>query len=322
MLQQTARRVASGIEGELAFDPPLVICGDEHAPLVREQLAAAGLPGGALVLEPVGRSTGACAVVAATVIGAQDPEALVLLLPSDHHVADPEGFRAAVARAAPAAREGHLVTFGVRAARPETGYGYIFAEGEGDVLPVQRFIEKPDAATAAAYVADGRFFWNAGIFLMRADILLEEMTRFEPEILEQAREALGRATEVEGGLRLDEAALRACPLESLDRAVMERTARAAVAPIDIGWSDVGSFEALWETAEKDDDGNVSTETAALLGASGCLVRSDGPVVALLGVEDLIVVVDKGVVLVTRRDQSQGVKQVVDRLRADGRDDLL
>jgi mannose-1-phosphate guanylyltransferase/mannose-1-phosphate guanylyltransferase/mannose-6-phosphate isomerase len=148
------------------------------------------------------------------------------------------------------------------------------------------------------------------------------MTRFEPEILEQAREALGRATEVEGGLRLDEAALRACPLESLDRAVMERTARAAVAPIDIGWSDVGSFEALWETAEKDDDGNVSTETAALLGASGCLVRSDGPVVALLGVEDLIVVVDKGVVLVTRRDQSQGVKQVVDRLRADGRDDLL
>jgi mannose-1-phosphate guanylyltransferase/mannose-6-phosphate isomerase len=228
MLQQAAQRVSVGVDGEIAFKPPVLICGETHSALAREQLRDGGFEIGALLLEPIGRSTGACAVVAAALAGAEDPESLILLLPSDHHVADDVGFRAAVAKAAPAAIEGHLVTFGAPATRPETGYGYILADGDGDVRPVQRFIEKPDAETAAAYVADGRFLWNSGMFLARADLLIEEMARFAPEILDNAREALARATPVDGGLRLDQASLSLCPAESLDRAVMERTARAAV----------------------------------------------------------------------------------------------
>jgi mannose-1-phosphate guanylyltransferase/mannose-6-phosphate isomerase len=260
--------------------------------------------------------------VAAALAGAEDPESLILLLPSDHHVADDVGFRAAVAKAAPAAIEGHLVTFGAPATRPETGYGYILADGDGDVRPVQRFIEKPDAETAAAYVADGRFLWNSGMFLARADLLIEEMARFAPEILDNAREALARATPVDGGLRLDQASLSLCPAESLDRAVMERTARAAVTPIDIGWSDVGSFEALWRAAEKDAEGNAAHGPALLLRTTDSYVRSDGPEVVVLGGQDLVVVVDQGVVMVSTRDQVQGVKDVVDLLRAQGREDLL
>ena len=327
MLQETAQRVRVGVEGGLAFAPPVVISGEAHAALVREEIAVASGSGARLVLEPVGRSTAACAVVSAALVGAADPGALVLLLPSDHHIADAQGFREAVARAAPAAQEGRLVTFGVPAVRPETGYGYILAEGDGAVRPVRSFVEKPDAVTAAAYVADGRYFWNAGVFLMRADLLLEEMARFEPEILDQAREALGKATQVDGALRLDAAALQACPSESLDRAVMERTTRAAVAPMNVGWSDVGAFDALWEAGEKDPDGNVvagdvKSGDVALVSASGCYVRSDGPVVAVMGVEDLVVVVDRGVVLVVPRHKAQGVKEVVEWLRAQGRDDVL
>jgi mannose-1-phosphate guanylyltransferase/mannose-6-phosphate isomerase len=322
MLQQAAQRVSVGVDGEIAFKPPVLICGETHSALAREQLRDGGFEIGALLLEPIGRSTGACAVVAAALAGAEDPESLILLLPSDHHVADDVGFRAAVAKAAPAAIEGHLVTFGAPATRPETGYGYILADGDGDVRPVQRFIEKPDAETAAAYVADGRFLWNSGMFLARADLLIEEMARFAPEILDNAREALARATPVDGGLRLDQASLSLCPAESLDRAVMERTARAAVTPIDIGWSDVGSFEALWRAAEKDAEGNAAHGPALLLRTTDSYVRSDGPQVVVLGGQDLVVVVDQGVVMVSTRDQVQGVKDVVDLLRAQGREDLL
>lgn len=319
LLRTTAERARGSADGAI-FLPPLVVTGEAHAGIVREQLE--GLEMGRLVLEPVGRSTAPCAVIAAELAGAGDPAALILLLPSDHHMADAEGFRRAVARAAPAAAAGRLVTFGVAPTRPETGYGYILAEGEGSVRPVIRFVEKPDAATAAAYLADGRYFWNAGVFLMRADRLLAEMGRFRPDILERAGQALREAVDHDGALRLDRDALAACPSESLDYAVMERTADAVVAPIDLGWSDIGGFDALWEAADRDGDGNAAPPDALLLDTRGAFVSSDGPTVALLGVSDVVVVVRDGVVMVAARERAQDVKRLVDELRARGRDDLL
>lgn len=319
LLRTTVERVR-GQEGAVRFLPPVVVTGEAHAGIVREQLA--GLELSRLVLEPVGRSTAPCSVVAAELAAAADPGALILLLPSDHHIADGPGFRAAVARAAPAAQEGRLVTFGVAPTRPETGYGYILAEGGGDVRPVVRFVEKPDRATAESHLADGRYFWNAGVFLMRADRLLAEMERFRPDVLAAARAALSRGVDRGGVLTLDREALTACPTESLDYAVMERTADAAMAPIDLGWSDIGGFDALWGAAEKDADGNAAPDGAVLLDTAGSFVSSDGPAVALLGVTDLVVVVHQGVVLVAARDRAQDVKRIVDELKARGRDDLL
>jgi mannose-1-phosphate guanylyltransferase/mannose-6-phosphate isomerase len=252
-----------------------------------------------------------------------DPDALVLLLPSDHHVADPDAFRRAVALAAPAAAAGKLVTFGVIPTRPETGYGYILAgeERSPGLWTVARFVEKPDSETAAAYVADGRYFWNAGIFLARAEKLLAEMARFRPDILEASRAALARADIADGAVRLDRAAFEACPSESLDYAVMERTADAVVAPIDIGWSDVGGFDTLWETSRRDEHGN-SAEGAILIDVTDTLVRTDGPLVAALGVSDLVIVVQDGAVLVAPRERAQDIKRLIAELRTRGRTDAL
>lgn len=319
LLQATAARV-SGSEGDIRFALPLVVSGEAHAAVVRSQLGPGAI--GRLVLEPMGRSTAPCAVVAAELAGGASGSDLILLLPSDHFVADGSAFRRAVARAAPAAAAGRLVTFGVPPTRPETGFGYILAEGDGPLRPVRRFVEKPDAETAARYLADGGYFWNAGIFLMRADRLLEEMARFRPDILASARAALQGATEVDGALRLHAGAFEDCPSESLDYAVMEQTTDAVVAPIDIGWSDIGGFDALWESAPKDADGNAVLGESVLIDVRNSFIDSDGPLVAAIGVSDLIVVVQDGAVLIAPRGRAQDVKAVVERLRAQGRDDRL
>lgn len=319
LLQATAARV-SGSEDEIRFAPPVIVSGEAHAATVRDQLGPDRI--GRLVLEPMGRSTAPCAVIAAELAGGPTGSDLILLLPSDHFVADGPAFRRAVAEAAPAAAAGRLVTFGVPPTRPETGFGYILAEGEGPLRPVSGFVEKPDPTTAARYLADGRYFWNAGIFLMRADKLLGEMERFRPDILDGARAALRGATEMDGVVRLNAEAFEACPSESLDYAVMERTAEAVVAPVDIGWSDIGGFDALWEAAPKDSDGNAAQGDSVLLDVRNSFIQSDGPLVAALGVSDLIVVVQDGAVLIAPRGRAQDVKAVVDRLRAQGRTDRL
>jgi mannose-1-phosphate guanylyltransferase/mannose-6-phosphate isomerase len=210
----------------------------------------------------------------------------------------------------------------VRPTRPETGYGYILAESEGAIRRVERFVEKPDRETALRYVADGRYFWNAGVFLMRADRLLEEMGRFRPDILEAARRAVAEGTESGGAFRLAPDALRACPAESLDYAVMERTDDAVMAPISVGWSDIGGFDALWEAAAQDADANAVSGDALLLETSGTYVNTDGPFVAMIGVSDLVVVVQDGVVLVAPRARSQDIKKLVERLKSEGREELL
>ena len=315
--QSLLQAALARVQGPL-FSRPVVVCNQSQLQLVRDQIGdSAGV-----VLEPVGRNTGPCAVVAAALMAEADPEGLILLLPSDHYVEDVEGFRRAVEAGVEAAAQGRLVVFGVRPTRPETGYGYIRASGAGGLLDVEAFVEKPDLARAEAYVADGRHLWNAGVFLFRADRLLGEMARHRLDVLAPAVAAVADAEREISLIRLDAAAFESCPAVSLDYAVMEHATGVAVAPLDVGWSDVGSFQALWELAPRDAAGNAVSGDALPVDSRGCYVDSDGPLVALSGVEDLVVVVRDGVVLVTRRDAAQSVKLVVDRLAESGREDLL
>jgi mannose-1-phosphate guanylyltransferase/mannose-6-phosphate isomerase len=237
-------------------------------------------------------------------------------------MADPRPFQSAVEAARSAAEEGWLVTFGVTPTRPETGYGYIRPGATlGAVNEAAQFVEKPDAATAEQYVADG-YLWNAGYFLFRADRMIEEMARLQPDILRQAREAVTRARHEGDAVALDAQAFAACPSDSLDYAIMEKADRVAVAPVSgAGWDDLGSWAAVWDASAKDGSDNAAPAGTVLVEAQRNLVISDGPVVALCGVDDLVVVVSQGAVLVTRREACQKVKQVVERLKGGGRSDL-
>ena len=318
MLQATARRVADAGR----FAPPVVIANVEHRFLVAEQLRAAGIHPRVILLESEGRNSAPAAAVAARRILAEDPGALLLLLAADHAMTRPEAFIEAVDRARPAAEAGMIVTFGIRPDRPETGYGYVLAgrerPGEPGVHAVDRFVEKPDAATASGYLADGRYLWNSGNFLARAEILADEIARLAPAVDAAARAALGGAARDLDFERLDATAFADAPSISIDYAVMEKTDRAAVVPCDPGWSDVGSFTALRSLAAQDAAGNVLTGDTLAIDTRDSLVRSSGPLVATLGVSGLVIVATPDAVLVADAARAQDVKTVVDRLRADGR----
>jgi mannose-1-phosphate guanylyltransferase/mannose-6-phosphate isomerase len=314
MLQATWIRVAA-----IADSAPIVVANEEHRFLVAEQLRQAGAPTPAIVLEPVGRNTApaiAAAALQATVDGA-DP--LLLVLPSDHVVRDAEAFRKAVRRALPAAEQGALVTFGIRPDAPETGFGYIHAEaGEDDgVRRVLRFVEKPDAETARAYLVAGGYSWNSGMFLFRASRYLEELGRFRPDILAAVREAFAKARRDGDFIRLDRGAFAASPSDSIDYAVMEKTDAAMVLPVDIGWNDVGSWSALWDVAERDADGNACHGDVIVVDSRNSYAYARR-LVALVGVDDVIVVETDDAVLVARKDRVQQVKDVVARLKAEQR----
>ena len=323
LLQETALR-ASGETGDVTFGDPIIICNAAHREEIAAQMDAVGITPAAIVLEPVGRNTAPCAAAAAALMAETGDDGLMLLLPADHHIRDAEGFRSAVARAAGAARDGALVTFGIRPDGPETGYGYIRrGEKSGAVYTVDQFVEKPDRETAERYLEEGLYSWNAGIFLFRADRLAEEMRGQCPEILDAAAAALKAALRSDGVIALDPAIFADCPSDSIDYAVMEKTSRAAVLPMDIGWSDIGSWSALWELADKDEAGLAAhSDRVIAIGARNSYVRSDGPLVAALGVEDLIVVASGDAVLIARRDAVQDVKKVVEELKDRGRKDLV
>lgn len=318
LLQQTVRRV----DDPALFEPPLVVCNQGLLTLAQDQLAWIGATAAAFVAEPVGRDTAAAALLGALIAAESDPGRLILILPSDHHVADAAAFSDAVRLAAAEATTGQLVVMGVRPDRADTAYGYIQPEpGGARVRPVVRFVEKPDAATARAWVAEGRL-WNAGVVLARADRLIAEAERFRPDILAAVRAALA-AGERRGLVITPLAELfAACPAEALDRAVLERTDQASVVALDGGWSDVGSYDAVWRASHKDAQGVAAPAVTIAVGAADCLVSSDGPLVALVGVRDLAVVVRDGVVLVVARDQDQRVREVVDALIESGREDRL
>lgn len=318
MLQDTVARVTRP-----EFAAPVVVCNDEHRFIVAEQLRLIGVRADRLVLEPAGRNTAPAAAVAALLLAEREPQALMLLMPSDHVVGLPDAFAAAVAAGAVAARDGRLVTFGIAPTRPETGYGYIKAVPEGEaVRPVAAFVEKPDLDTAQAYLAVGGYFWNAGIFLFRADRFLAELERFEPAILAACRDAVAGAKADLDFLRIAAEPFAACPSKSIDYAVMERTDRAAVVPVDMGWSDVGAWDALWDISGKDADGNHLAGDVIAVDTRNCYVRSESTLVSVVGVADLVVVATDDAVLVAHKDHAQKVKEVVDRLDAAGRCEQL
>ncbi len=322
LLQATAKRVGDPAR----FAPPLLICNDDHRFLVAEQLRQLAVEPRAIVLEPVGRNTAPAAAAAALILGEADPAALLLMLPSDHHIGAPDRFLAAVAAALPAAEAGHLVAFGIAATRPETGYGYIkqgaaLVEAPG-CFAVERFVEKPDLATAESYVADGGYAWNGGMFLFRADRLLAELQRFEPALLATVRKAVAAARRDLDFLRLDPAAFAAAADRSIDYAVMERTDRAAMVPVEMGWTDVGSWSALWEVAPKDEAGNALIGDVIAVDLKNCYVRGDGRLVAAVGLEDVILVDTDDAVLAVHRDHAQDIKRVVDTLKQRNRREHL
>jgi mannose-1-phosphate guanylyltransferase/mannose-6-phosphate isomerase len=314
MLQATWQRVAA-----IAAAPPIVIANEEHRFLVAEQLRQVGAPTPAIVLEPVGRNTAPAIAVAAlqAMAGGEDP--LLLVLPSDHVVRDAGGFRAAVVEAGVAAAQGALVTFGIVPTAAETGFGYIQADsGEVNGLrKVARFVEKPDAATAQSYLDAGGYYWNSGMFLFRASRYLAELERFRPDILAASRQAFALARHDGDFTRLDKDAFAACPSDSIDYAVMERTDAAAVLPVDIGWSDLGSWAALWDVAARDADGNATLGDVIAIDSRDSYVHAR-KLVALVGVDGLVVIDTDDAVLVARKDRVQDVKHVVARLKRDQR----
>ncbi len=318
LLQDTVVRLADMAE----MAAPLMVCNVEHRFMIAEQMRQIGTRPSAIVLEPVGRNTAPAIAVAALMLSKDDPDALMLVLPADHLIGDVAAFHTVIRRAAEAAGRGYLATFGIVAATPETGYGYIrkgaaLADAAG-VHEVAGFVEKPDLSTAKQYVASGDYLWNSGMFLFRASDFLRELETLRPDILAASRAALESARPDLDFVRLDPVAFEACPAESVDYAVMEHTRRAAVVPADMAWNDIGAWSALWEVAQKDGQGNAVRGDVMLENASNNFVRAETRMVAMLGVSDLVVVETADVVLVANKDQVQDVKKLVDRLKADKR----
>lgn len=322
MVQETALRVAcSG-----RFTAPMVICNQEHRFLIAEQFRQAGIAAGPIVLEPMGRNTAAaCAVAALKVLEAHE-DALILVLPADHLIRDVDAFHKAVATAARAAEDGHLVTFGITPTAPETGYGYIrrgaAIAGHDGTYRVAAFVEKPAREKAERYLADGEHVWNSGMFLFPARRLLVEMERYAPAVLAASREALARGVSDLDFFRLDAEAFAAAPGISIDYAVMERTDVAAVVPCEMGWTDVGAWSALWDIRDKDADGNVLIGDVVTEGARSCYVHSNTVLTAVVGIENAVVVTTDDAVLVADKGRVQDVKAIVERLKRDGRGEAL
>jgi len=312
MLQATWQRVAP-----IAGRAPLVVANEEHRFVAAEQLQQLGVQPLAILLEPVGRNTAPAIAVAALEATRDGDDAVLLVLPSDHVIADEEAFRAAVLRAMPAAEAGKLVTFGIVPTGPETGYGYIKAGAAGDVRPVDRFVEKPDADTAQQYVQSGEYFWNSGMFLFKASRYLAELERFNPAMLAASRTAWQQARRDADFTRLDKDAFTAVPSDSIDYAVMEKTADAVVVALDAGWNDVGSWTALRDVSAQDADGNAHHGDVIAIDCHNTYAYGER-LIALVGLDDVIVVETDDAVMVGRSDRMQEIKQVVSRLKAAGR----
>jgi mannose-1-phosphate guanylyltransferase/mannose-6-phosphate isomerase len=321
LLQETAQRARGD-----GFAAPIVVCNQEHRFLIAEQLRTVGIEDARIVLEPVGRNSAPAIAAAALLVAEEDPDAVLWMMAADASIANTAALHDSLRSAAAAARAGHVVTFGMRPTAAETGYGYIERGAGLDDAPgaykVAQFVEKPGAAAAARLAADGRHLWNSGMFVFTARTLLDELDAHAPDVTHAVRLAVaGRQSDLDF-IRLGVEACAAGPSISLDYAVAERTSRAAVVPADLGWSDVGSWGALWELGGKDADGNVAVGDVLLEAARNCYVRSDGMLAAVVGLDDAVVVVTEDAVLAMHRDHAQDVKKVVDRLKAAGRHEAV
>lgn len=309
MLAQTLARSSS--RKGLPFAAPIIIGNVAHADLVKQQCAGQPV---SIIFEPVGRNTAPAIALGALAL---PEDALMLVMPSDHVIADVPAFQDAIVAAAPLASEGWLVTFGIKPTSPETGYGYIRkgAALAGELFRVESFVEKPDLATAHAYLAEGTYCWNAGIFLFTAGAYMSALAEFAPEMARAVRAAWEKSERVDGNVFPDLQEFSASPSDSIDYAVMEKVSNVAVVPADIGWSDIGSWDALYDMLDKDGSGNVQIGDVVSIESGGCLVRSEGPTVTLAGVNDLIVIATGDAVMVLPRGNSQDVKKIVEELKA-------
>jgi len=339
MLQETVRRL-DGLDEEhphegIGVIAPIVVCNEAHRFLVAEQFRLMDREAAAIVLEPQGRNTAPALTVAALAAGADRGDPVLLAMPADHRIRHEQGFRSSVAEGARLAQDNLVVTFGIVPSKPEIGYGYIRQGGrypdghsEGTAFRLQAFVEKPDAAAAQAYLASGDYLWNSGIFMMRASVWLSLIERFRPDIAEASAKAYRRGVTDGDFLRLDAEAFRACPSDSIDYAVMEQLSRdgadgevaSLVLPLDVGWSDVGAWSALWEVREQDDLGNVLDGDAFVHDAHNNLLIAHHRMLAAVGVDDLIVVETPDAVLVAGKDSAQEVKAVTQFLQRERRNE--
>ena len=315
MLQVTIQRL-KGLDTTL----PLLICNEQHRFLAAEQLRQLGLEKANIVLEPVGRNTAPAIALAALQAFNKSEDPILLVLAADHLIKDVGAFQACIQTALPLAQDGKLVTFGIVPTHAETGYGYI--EQGADVgiggFRVNRFVEKPDLVTAQEYLASGSYFWNSGMFMFRASRYLEELESFRPDILAACRDALAGGSQDMHFTRVDEAAFAACPDDSVDYAVMEKTADAVMVPLDAGWSDIGSWTALWDVSDKDQQGNVFKGDVLNQQSRNTYVHADSRLVATVGLDDLVIVETKDAVLVAHKDHVQDVKKIVEQLKSGSR----
>ncbi|MFT8474146.1 MAG: mannose-1-phosphate guanylyltransferase/mannose-6-phosphate isomerase [Acetobacter orientalis] len=317
MLQQTVLR-----SGHVGCGAPLIVCNDEHRFLIAEQVREVLSEKAQIILEPVGRNSAPAIAVAAFAAAQTDPQAVLWIMPADANIADMDALGASVEKAVQAAQQGRIATFGMKPTHPETGYGYI---EQGAPLPgvegafeVKAFREKPNKQTAELFLKEGGYFWNSGMFVFRVDVLLAEMQKYAPDVVRYAQEAFEKRKVDLDFIRLDKAAFENAPDISIDYALAEKTDLSVVIPADFTWSDVGSWDALWELSAKDSAENALVGDVLVEDARGCYVRSEGPLTAVAGLDDAVVVVTADAVLVTHKSRAQDVKKIVDRLKKEGR----
>jgi mannose-1-phosphate guanylyltransferase/mannose-6-phosphate isomerase len=317
LFQEACLRVAA-----TGFAPPVILANAAQRFLAGEQTAELGIAGARIVLEPTGRDTAPAACVAALMAAAENPDAIVLLMPCDHVIGNDEKFRATVQSGIAAAQSGAIVVFGIRPASPHTGYGYIEVGETGTAGPVavRRFVEKPDAPTAASYLAGGRHFWNAGLFLFKASAMLDAFARFEPGILQACQDALIGAGRDADFIRLGEAYGSARKI-SLDYAIMEKASPIVCVPLDVPWSDCGSWASLREIASPDANGNVARGDVLLIDATNSIARSDDRLLVVYGLDGVVAAVTPDAVLVAALDRAEDMKRVVSALEAAGRTEV-
>jgi mannose-1-phosphate guanylyltransferase/mannose-6-phosphate isomerase len=318
MLQQTVLRVGH-------FDAPIIVCNEDHRFVVAEQCHSIGVIPSAIILEPVGRNTAPAIALAAIAAQKQDPEAIIAVFPADHAIVNQGAFKASLACAIEAAEQGKLVTFGIVADKPETGYGYLQVDmsSSKDMVArvVERFVEKPDEKTAQSYIDSGDFFWNSGMFVFKASAYLAALSQTNNDIVTCCKHASDKAQKDLDFIRIDKQAFASCPDDSIDYAVMEKADNVVAVPMDVGWSDVGSWGALWDIAQKDENNNALSKDVIAINSHNNLIHSHDKLVAVIGLENMVIVDTKDALLVADKTQMDDLKKVIDELKSKQRNEM-
>ncbi len=326
MLQTTLKRL-NGLDCK----PPIIITNEDHRFIVAEQMRLMDGQTGTIILEPVGRNTAPAAALAAFTAIDRDQESLLMVMAADHIIGDVQSFQATMAQAEKVARQGKLVTFGIPPERAETGYGYIRAKGfdsdktafeAASAFEIAEFIEKPDIETAEKYLESGAYFWNSGMFMFQAKKYLEELEKFRPDIFTACKNAMRQTSKDMDFLRIDKHIFTACPTDSIDYAVMEKTKQGYVIPLNVPWNDIGSWSALWDIAAKDQENNVLKGDVLIENTSDSYIQSTDKLVAVVGLDNVVVVNTKDAVLVSTKNEVQKVKNIVEKLKSEGRSEHL